>query len=105
VQAYYDYHRWGLRLRQRSYEWQLQSSKIIFVVVLLLVGLGIYFAWVQFHVDIVRGTPPAQIVSEITAGKEGLRVSSPVLGVIILVLSLLFFYLYLAFVYPITQSF
>jgi hypothetical protein len=33
----------------------------------------------------------------------GLKVSSPVLGVIILVISLAFFYLYLVYVYPISE--
>jgi hypothetical protein len=103
LQGYYEYHRWGLGLRRQTFEWQLLSSRIIFVVVLSLVGIGIYFAWVQFYADRRSEAPP--VITEISAGKEGLRVSSPVLGVIILVISLLFFYLYLAFVYPISQTF
>jgi hypothetical protein len=38
------------------------------------------------------------------ASANGIKLSSPVLGVIILGLSLLFFYLYLSFVYPIHES-
>lgn len=37
------------------------------------------------------------------AGSGGIKVSSPVLGVIILVISFLFFYLYLVHIYPITE--
>ena len=44
-------------------------------------------------------------VTELEASVKGIKVSSPVLGVIILVISLLFFYLYLAFVYPIQEVF
>lgn len=36
---------------------------------------------------------------------SGIKVSSPVLGVIILALSLAFFYLYLVYVYPIKEIF
>lgn len=42
-------------------------------------------------------------ITSIEASTSGLKVSSPVLGVIILSISLLFFYLYLAFVYPIHE--
>jgi hypothetical protein len=42
--------------------------------------------------------------TSLEASAQGLKVSSPVLGVIILSLSLLFFYLYLNFVYPIHES-
>ncbi len=43
--------------------------------------------------------------TEIVASVKGIKVSSPILGVIILVISLLFFYLYLVYVYPITEIF
>ena len=42
--------------------------------------------------------------TSLEASAQGIKVSSPVLGVIILSLSLLFFYLYLSFVYPIQES-
>jgi hypothetical protein len=45
------------------------------------------------------------MVTQIEASFQGLRVSSPILGVIILVISFLFFYLYLKYVYPITETF
>jgi len=42
-------------------------------------------------------------VHQLELGQTGLKVSSPVLGVIILVISLAFFYLYLVYVYPIGE--
>ena len=82
------------------FHWQLLSAKIIFVVVILLVAAGIYFAAVQFHHGLRSGKPVEQ-GTEIEASLKGIKVSSPVLGVIILTISLMFFYLYLIYVYPI----
>ena len=79
------------------------TSKIIFVTVLVLVASGIYFAAVQFHVGL-HGKKKME-TTEIVANLEGVKVSSPVLGVIILVISLAFFYCYLVFVYPIVDIF
>jgi hypothetical protein len=104
MREYYQYRIDGLRHRRRVFTWQLASSKIIFVTVLLLVAAGIYFAAVQFHVGLGKKKAEA-VATEIVANLEGIKVSSPVLGVIILVLSLAFFYCYLVFVYPITDIF
>ncbi|HVT60938.1 MAG TPA: hypothetical protein VHR45_21410 [Thermoanaerobaculia bacterium] len=108
-----------MRQRGEVYRWQLDSSRIIFVVVIFLVLVGIYFSWLQFRISLrpkparvaADGASPGEAVAaaamtEISASLEGgIKVSSPVLGVVILVISLLFFYLYLAYVYPITQNF
>jgi hypothetical protein len=85
--------------QRNVFRWQLLSSRILFVIVLVLVAAGIYFAAVQFHNDLKKGKEGA--ASTIKFGQDGIEVSSSVLGVIILVISLLFFYLYLVFIYPI----
>jgi hypothetical protein len=128
MNGYYEYHTAGYLHRGRVFQWQLLSSKIIFVIVTLLVFSGIYFAALQFHEGMRRraaehltaaskavgaaaesGSAPVPVVnSEITklsASTKGIEVSSPVLGVVILVISLAFFYLYLVYVYPITELF
>jgi hypothetical protein len=128
MNGYYDYHTAGYIHRGRVFQWQLLSSKIIFIIVTLLVFSGVYFAALQFHEGMRRratehltstsksssgsaegGNAQAPGVnSEITkfsASAKGIEVSSPVLGVIILVISLAFFYLYLVYVYPITEFF
>lgn len=46
---------------------------------------------------------PANHLSKFKVGKDGIEFSSPVLGLIIMFISLLFFYLYLVHVYPITE--
>lgn len=103
--AYYQYRIDGYEHRQRVFRWQLLSSRIIFVVVIFLVLIGLYFSWLQFRAAI-RSGPAAGAPPETTfeASASGLKVSSPVLGVIILAISLAFFYLYLVHVYPIVDS-
>lgn len=109
LREYYAYHISGLQHRQKVFKWQLISSKVIFVAVLVLVFAGIYFAAVQFHKDLGRKpkkeASESSKVTEFAASVKGIKVSSPILGVIILVISLAFFYLYLVYVYPIKEIF
>jgi hypothetical protein len=70
----------------------------------MLVGAGIVFAALQFRIGLKRTTADARdIATELDLSTKGVKVSSPVLGVIILVISFAFFYLYLVYVYPITE--
>jgi hypothetical protein len=119
MQKYYDYRGEGYAYRGRVFEWQLITSRLIFMTVLLLVGCGIYFAAVQFHTALrtVRHGTEHTLLPEDKSGDQlglstqlelstkGIVVNSSVLGVIILALSLAFFYLYLMFVYPIHNVF
>ncbi len=93
-----DYYKFGLSHRQQVLEWQHLSTQIILFVVLILVSMGLYFAWLQF-----KSGRSEQTATEIEISTERLKISSPVLGVIILTLSLAFFYLYLVYVYPIQE--
>jgi hypothetical protein len=102
MQAYYAYRVAGLQHRSRVFQWQLFSSRVIFAVVLVLVGAGIIFAALQFRAGLRPGGGGSG-VTEIDLSATSVKVSSPVLGVIILVISLAFFYLYLVYVYPITE--
>lgn len=107
LREYYSYRISGFQHRKRVFEWQLFSSRIIFVVVIILVLSGIYFSGVQFHSSL-RRKPTAESVeagalTEIEASFKGIKVSSSILGVIILIISFLFFYLYLVHVYPINN--
>ena len=93
-----DYYEFGLNHRKSVLKWQHISTQIILVVVLILVAMGLYFAWEQFK----AGTGE-QTSTEIEISSASIKISSPVLGVIILVVSLAFFYLYLIYVYPIEE--
>lgn len=107
-----EYATWGLEHRRGVFEWQHRSSQIIFFAVLFLVLTGVGFSGIQFYRSMrepVRGTGTEEgeesAVSHIEFSAGGVKISSPVLGVIILGLSLAFFYLYLVFVYPISETF
>lgn len=112
--SYYEYRTRGFEHRKQVFAWQLLSAKIIFVIVVFLVLVGLYFSWVQFHKKMdapVTGNaqslggnaPGPEPATTISASTKEIKVSSPVLGVIILVISLLFFYLYLIYVFPIEE--
>jgi hypothetical protein len=132
VGRYYEYRGNGFDFRSRVFEWQLLSSRFIFVIVVLLVLAGIYFSAVQFHVAlitarraaeqpagspgasppaaeaVVRAAPPdtkvPSLATQLEISAKGIIVNSSVLGVIVLALSLGFFYLYLVYVYPIRDT-
>ncbi len=106
LKGYYDYRVAGFDHRARVFEWQLLSSRIIFVLVILIVVVGLYFSWLQFIAGLRENANPEKMSTTVEASPTGgIKVSSPVLGVIILTLSLVFFYLYLVHVYPITEVF
>jgi hypothetical protein len=109
------YNIWVNDFRRRTYENQLVQTRIIFVLVLVLVVAGLWFSWMQFqhsfHLkrvlkkqadatpdDVVPATPAQD---EFAFGKDGIVVKSAYLGVIILAMSMAFFFLYLVYVYPI----
>lgn len=105
-----DYNLFGLAHRKRALQWNLTSSIIIFWSVIFLVFSGIAFAGVQFYISMRMAGKAGAAKTEgldtsLEAGTQGIKVSSPVLGVIILVISMLFFYLYLQFVYPVMEIF
>lgn len=100
-ESYFDHYIERLAHRGEVFAWQHVSTIIIFAVVIGLVLAGIWFAWKQFERD--KDKPATENTLELTA--KGLKITSSVLGVIILTLSLGFFYLYLVYVYPIQEVF
>jgi hypothetical protein len=110
-----DYHIWGLAHRRDVFRWQLYSSRVIFYAVLFLVVVGVGFSGVQFYRAMRllggrrgagggSGAAAESTTSQLELSAGRIKVSSPVLGVIILVISLAFFYLYLVYVYPIQET-
>lgn len=105
-----DYHLYGLKHRQQALQWNLNSGIIIFWCVIVLVFSGITFAGIQFYKSMhqpkgIPLDPNLSMNTEIEASFQNIKINSPVLGVIILLISLMFFYLYLVYVYPITEIF
>ena len=75
-----------------------------------MVFCGIFFSGIQFYKSMtlskVEGGEAMDTgVTEFEASTSGIKVTSSVLGIIVLVISLVFFYLYLVYVYPISEIF
>lgn len=81
------------------YRFQYWSSIFLLFVVSLLVIGGFYLSWLQFTYETRNGRQGDKNELEIT--KSGIKISSSVIGLIILFLSLGFFYLYMDNVYPV----
>jgi hypothetical protein len=97
------YLRWQSDFEIRSWEWHLLSTKIIFFVVLVVVGFGIFVSWLQFKNDInpkkLNGDG-GSAEYDVSAGIQSVSIKSKTIGAVILVFSGVFFFLYLSIVYP-----
>ena len=99
-----------LQYTRDVYRWQLISSVLIFVAVLVVVGIGLTLSWMHFRKsfntpllgkDKAGSERPAQqSSSEISAPGIKIKITSSVIGLIILGASIVFLFLYLKFVYP-----
>jgi hypothetical protein len=107
--AYIEYKIFQMRNNQENFEWNLKSTIIIFWMVIFLVFSGIAFSGIQFYKatmnrkELLKDDTQNELNTNIEASMQGIKISSPVLGIIILTISLAFFYLYLIYVYPIIQ--
>jgi hypothetical protein len=103
-----------LRHRKWVFRFQLVASNVSFMMVVALIGFGLWFAYVQFCRDFAKtspainvANPPGRIedrptsTTDIDISLARIRISSSILGVIILGLAMGFFFLYLRFVFPI----
>jgi hypothetical protein len=93
--AYFDDIAFSSAFRERSFEWQLWSSKIAFWLMMGIVAAGLGFSGVQMGVGLKSPETKFSFL--------GLEVSSSIVGLVILAMSVTFFYLYLVYVYPISQ--
>jgi len=101
-----DYYVWNCAYKRNIFKFQYISGIIIFIVVLIVVFTGLVFSAWQFYITMSqlpkKNTGKQEAATNIELSASGLKVTSSVLGVIIIALSLAFFYLYLAYVYPIS---
>lgn len=99
AQAYEQYEIANLEYQEQQFKrndqvfaWQDTSSKFMFFLVVLIVLTGLVLAGLKFR-------EAAQ--TEFEASKEGFKLKTTIVGVVILAMSMVFLYLYLFFVYPI----
>jgi hypothetical protein len=86
--------------RQRALNLQYYFSIFSFIAANGFLLFGFYLAHQQFHRD---SKEQNKSVSTIKILKDGVEISSSVMGLMVLFLSLLFFYLFLKEVYSITE--
>lgn len=84
--------------RRQAFEWQYWSSKFIFWLVIALVSLGATFSALHFVHSLNQ---PSDV--EFEGSIKGVKLKTSLVGIVILVISLLLFYLYLSNVYPISE--
>ncbi|MDZ7651491.1 MAG: hypothetical protein U5L03_02420 [Burkholderiaceae bacterium] len=117
---------WQRDYERRGWEWHLLSTQLLFGVVLLIVAFGLYITYAQFRRDYsgwqppaapdkagtptptvdAAGTPaprPLPAATTLKLSPAGLEVTSQIVGLIVLALSLAFFFLYVKEVYPIRE--
>ncbi|WP_349314936.1 hypothetical protein [Chitinophaga sp. MM2321] len=115
----YTYHVYTYNHLIKAYDLHHRNSNIIFWMVLIIVGAGLIFSGIQFFISLksfnfkirhnkkVLGTTEQQDTATedkpttFKLSKDGIEFSSSIFGVIILAMSIIFFYFYLHFVYPI----
>ncbi len=95
-----EYEAFSLDHRRRVFNWQYYSSIVIFCIVILIVLTGLLMSYQHFRHSMKTHD---QAETEISLGKTGIKVRSSIIGIIILVISVAFFYLYLAHVYEIEE--
>lgn len=90
------YYLWGLEHRKATLQLQLIKDNILFVVVLTILGFGLYLSYIQFK----KGDQPE---GSLKLGPAGFEITSSILGIFILAFSIGFFYLYLVHVFQIEE--
>lgn len=86
----------SLDRRLESLAWHHRASQVIFFLVIGIVALGMGMSYLHF----TRGDSSD---TKIEIGATGVAFSSQLVGLLVLFISLLFFYLYLVTVYPILE--
>lgn len=100
LMAYYDFSIVQFQRANKVLAWQTTSGKIIFWIVVTIVMFGIILSGIQFYLSAKSNFDMPK--SEINLSYKGIRLHSSVLGLLILIISIAFFYLYLNYVYPVS---
>jgi hypothetical protein len=89
---------------KKTLAWHRTASQLVFWLVVAIVLSGVALCWIQMLGSRFGARAPGndQETTDVELSMGRLRVSSPILGVIVLTISLAFFYLYLTQVYSVT---
>ena len=90
----HEYDLWQLNHRRLVFQSYLIIDLFVLVLVMSIVGVGLYLSYLKFREKETTET-------KLNFAKGSLEINSNVIGLIILIVSVAFFYLYLTHVYPI----
>ncbi len=91
-----DYNNWAIDYNQKVFLWEHLQGQIIFWTVIGITSIGILISFLQFFSKNKNNEP-----TQIKVGKNGVEISSSIIGILILIISLVFLYIYIIYVYPI----
>ncbi|MBZ0202493.1 MAG: hypothetical protein K8I03_05705 [Ignavibacteria bacterium] len=91
------YRKNDLEYREDVFKWQFSTSKWIFYLVMLIVLSGLIFSSWHF----IKTLKGATSEIDLTASMTELKIKTSLIGLVILIVSIVFLFLYLKFVYPI----
>jgi hypothetical protein len=97
--AYYAYQEQMMNVSERLFRWQQRASEISMWVVFCVVAAGVAFSGVQLWASVSKGGPQPKSKLELSA--QRFRIQTSVVGLVVLIISLAFFYLFLVKVYEI----
>jgi hypothetical protein len=102
---YAAHQHWALENRREVLLRQQFTGSLIFVLVVVVVLSGLIFSAMQFRIALKTAGKKGIVAPDtsLKASLSGVEVSSSILGVIVLALSIIFFYLYLKTVFPIVS--
>lgn len=127
---YARYVQWQRDYARRGWEWHLRSTQFLFVMVMAIVAFGLWLTYKQFTREYVKRKPvpkpalapdgasnataaadepttiaaaPAVAPSTLKLGPAGLELTSQVVGLLVLGISVAFFYFYVKEVYPMRE--
>lgn len=87
--------------RAKTFQWQYVASIIIFILVMVIVASGLILSYMHFYKDLKSTTPSPGTEMELSL--QGLKINSSIMGLVILVISIAFLYMYLIYVFPINE--
>ncbi len=110
------YYRFSIEHQIKVLRWQFYSSILIFFSVILIVLTGLYLSYRQFELAVPgmkraarkkaveqAGTEEIQLAqTKLEISKDSIKIDTAVIGLVILVISVAFFFLYLEFVFPVS---
>jgi len=87
---------------QMVFEWELFVSKMLFWIILLFIATGICLSVLQFiNSNKIRRRTDAKDISTLSISEKGVEIKTAFIGLLLLIVSLGFLYLYMYTAYPI----